>query len=207
LTLLPYFDLINHRRTEANSEYTLDLKEGVVEVRATRRVEGGEELFLCYSDSKDNHQMFLTYGFVDAGNPVGVTMRVDLSNEEEEGKEEGAGGEWMIGGGIEGEKEEEVRFERALAAVRGREGGKRGLSEGEGIGVIKAAVERRLREYETSLEEDRVALREVEEEGGREGGEEDLSWRRTALTLLVEEKRCLQRALDSAKRRGGGGRL
>jgi len=122
--------------------------------------------------------------------------------ENEEGEEggAGAGGVWVIGdGGMDGEEEEKVRFERALAAVRGREGGRRGLSEGEGMGVMKSAVERCLREYETILEEDRAALREVEEEGGREGGEggeEELSWRRTTLALLVEEKRCLQRAWD-----------
>ncbi len=205
LTFLPFYDLINHRRTEANCEYILDINEGTMEVKATKKIEGGEELFLCYSDTKDNHQMFLTYGFVEEGNPVGVTMRVDLT-ESEERQEGGADGEWVIGGGVEGEGEERARFECALAAVCEGEGRRKGLSEGEGLGVMKRVAERRLRQYETSLEEDRATLRDIEGEGEvkyerGEGQAQDLPWRRTTLALLVEEKRCLQRALDCVCRR------
>jgi len=110
LTFLPFFDLINHRRKEANCEYSLDINEGIVFVKTTRKVEGGEELFLCYSDSGDNHQMFLTYGFVEDGNPVGLRTKVALT-ENEEGEEggAGAGGVWVIGdGGMDGEEEEKA---------------------------------------------------------------------------------------------------
>jgi len=205
LTFLPFYDLMNHRRAEANCEYTLDINEGTIKVKATRTIEGGEELFLCYSDTKDNHQMFLTYGFVDEGNPVGMTMRVGL-NESEEREEGGADIEWVIGGGAEEEKKERARFECALAAVRGGKGGRDGLSEGEGMCVMKGAVVRRLQQYQTSLEEDRATLREMDEEReckhkSEEGQAQDLVLRRTTLALLVEEKTCLQRALKCLARR------
>ncbi len=84
LTLLPYFDLLNHRQ-DANCAYMVEAG-GTVLVKATRRVAAGEELYLCYND-KDNHQFLMTYGFVDEANPRKVHLQV---------QEETGAGTWAL---------------------------------------------------------------------------------------------------------------
>lgn len=102
LTLLPYFDLLNHRQ-DANCAYTVETG-GTVLVQATRRVAAGEELYLCYSD-KDNHQLLMTYGFVDEANPRKVQLQV---------QEETGAGAWALDELAARGKEAQAAIQRQL---------------------------------------------------------------------------------------------
>jgi len=195
LSFLPFFDLMNHRR-QSNCLYGLDEKTGTLVVRSSRPIRPGEELSLCYSDRKDNHQMLVTYGFVEAGNPSGVTLRVDLPRDQTE-QELGYGDQYVemaLKSNISMEQEA-VLLEEAVNETCKRSR----LSTGQALDVISHALNRGLELYDTSLERDLEALQSLEEEEWEAEGRQ--AWRRTCLSLLVEEKTALRRGLKAVQNR------
>lgn len=140
--------------------------------------------------------MLVTYGFVEEGNPSGVTLRVDLPRDqtEQELRYGDQYDEMVLQSNISMEQEAAL-LEEAVNETCERSR----LSTGQALDVISHALNRGLKLYDTSLERDLEALQSLEEEEWEAKGRQ--AWQRTCLTLLVEEKTALRRGLKAVQKR------
>lgn len=68
--MLPGFDLLNHR-FGAKSTHDYDPAKDAYTIRSEDEYSAGDQVFISYSDQRDNLKMLMTYGFCARDNPVG----------------------------------------------------------------------------------------------------------------------------------------
>jgi hypothetical protein len=69
--MLPGFDLLNHK-AGAQSTHHYDADQDAYILRSQETLSAGDQVFISYSDERDNLKMLMTYGFCVKENPSGL---------------------------------------------------------------------------------------------------------------------------------------
>ncbi|GMI41810.1 hypothetical protein TeGR_g2186 [Tetraparma gracilis] len=136
--LLPFMDLLNHRRGAKIEWEKADSDDGRISFRASEDVRGGEEVFNNYG-SKSNEELLMCYGFALRDNPDDAyRLKLGVGG----GEERVELGVFSIRrGGVEGVEQFPKALWRALASLYEEEEEEEGGEGGAGGGGEEGGVE------------------------------------------------------------------